>query len=136
MIAFLSLVSRLLLSNDVLIFTIMTTKKEQRRIKIKFRIRKSVNGTAERPRLSVFRSNKQIYAQVINDITGTTLASASSLGLEKLPKIEQASKVGALVAEKAKAAGVDKVVFDRNGYLYHGRVKALADAAREGGLNF
>ncbi len=114
----------------------MTTKKEQRRLKIKLRIRKNTNGTAERPRLSVFRSNKQIYAQVINDITGKTLASASSLGLEKMPKIEQAKKVGALVAEKAKAAGVDKVVFDRNGYLYHGRVQALADAAREGGLNF
>jgi large subunit ribosomal protein L18 len=114
----------------------MTTKKEQRRLKIKLRIRKNTNGTAERPRLSVFRSNKQIYAQVINDITGKTLASASSLGLEKMPKIEQAKKVGALVAEKAKAAGVEKVVFDRNGYLYHGRVQALADAAREGGLNF
>jgi large subunit ribosomal protein L18 len=114
----------------------MTTKKEQRRLKIKFRIRKSVNGTAERPRLSVFRSNKQIYAQVINDLTGTTLVSASSLGLEKMAKIEQAQKVGTLLAEKAKAAGVEKVVFDRNGYLYHGRVKALADAAREGGLNF
>ena len=114
----------------------MTTKKEQRRIKIKYRIRKSVNGTTERPRLSVFRSNKQIYAQVINDITGTTLASASSLGLEKMAKIEQAQKVGSLLAEKAKAAGIEKVVFDRNGYLYHGRVKALADAAREGGLKF
>ena len=114
----------------------MSTKKEQRRLKIKFRIRNNVNGTAERPRLSVFRSNKQIYAQVINDLTGTTLASASSVGLEKMPKIEQAKKVGALVAEKAKAAGVEKVVFDRNGYLYHGRVQALADAAREGGLNF
>ena len=114
----------------------MSTKKEQRRLKIKFRIRKNVSGTAERPRLSVFRSNKQIYAQVINDLTGKTLASASSLGLEKLPKIEQAKKVGALVAEKAKAAGVEKVVFDRNGCLYHGRVQALADAAREGGLNF
>ena len=114
----------------------MSTKKEQRRLKIKFRIRKNVSGTAERPRLSVFRSNKQIYAQVINDLTGKTLASASSLGLEKLPKIEQAKKVGALVAEKAKAAGVEKVVFDRNGYLYHGRVQALADAAREAGLEF
>ena len=114
----------------------MTTKKQERRIKIKYRVRKNVNGTAERPRLSVFRSNKQIYAQVINDVNGTTLASASSLGLEKMPKIEQAQKVGALLAEKAKAAGVDAVVFDRNGYLYHGRVKALADAAREGGLNF
>ena len=114
----------------------MTTKKEQRRLKIKMRIRKSVNGTAERPRLSVFRSNKQIYAQVINDVNGTTLASASSLGQEKLPKTEQAKKVGALLAEKAKAAGIEKVVVDRNGYLYHGRVQALADAAREGGLKF
>ncbi len=114
----------------------MTIKKVERRIKIKYRVRKNVNGTAERPRLSVFRSNKQIYAQVINDVTGTTLASASSLGLETMPKIEQAQKVGALLAEKAKAAGVTSVVFDRNGYLYHGRVKALADAAREGGLNF
>ena len=114
----------------------MTTKKQERRIKIKYRVRKNVNGTAERPRLSVFRSNKQIYVQVINDVTGKTLASASSLGLEAMPKIEQAQKVGALLAEKAKAAGVETVVFDRNGYLYHGRVKALADAAREGGLNF
>ena len=114
----------------------MTTKKQERRIKIKYRVRKNVNGTAERPRLSVFRSNKQIYAQVINDVNGTTVAAASSLGLEKLPKIEQAQKVGALLAEKAKAAGITSVVFDRNGYLYHGRVKALADAAREGGLNF
>ena len=114
----------------------MTTKKIERRIKIKYRIRKSVNGTAERPRMSVFRSNKQIYAQVINDVTGQTLASASSLGLEALPKIEQAEKVGALVAEKAKAAGITAVVFDRNGYLYHGRVKALADGARNAGLNF
>ena len=114
----------------------MTTKKEKRRMKIKFRIRKNVNGTAEHPRLSVFRSNKQIYAQVINDITGTTLASASSLGLEKMPKDEQAQKVGELIAQKAQAAGIEAVVFDRNGYLYHGRVKELADAARKGGLNF
>ena len=114
----------------------MNNKKVERRIKIKYRIRKSVNGTAERPRLSVFRSNKQIYVQVINDVTGCTLASASSVGMEAMPKIEQAAKVGALLAEKAKAAGITSVVFDRNGYLYHGRVKALADAAREGGLNF
>ena len=114
----------------------MTTKKVERRIKIKYRIRKSVNGTAERPRLSVFRSNKQIYAQVINDLTGKTLASASSLGLEKMPKKVQAAKVGELVAEKAQAAGVSAVVFDRNGYLYHGRVKELADGARKGGLKF
>ncbi len=114
----------------------MTTKKQERRIKIKYRVRKNVNGTAERPRLSVFRSNKQIYAQVINDVTGTTVAAASSLGLEAMPKTEQAQKVGTLVAEAAKKAGVSSVVFDRNGYLYHGRVKALADAAREAGLNF
>ena len=114
----------------------MTTKKVERRIKIKYRVRKNVNGTSERPRLSVFRSNKQIYVQVINDVTGQALASASSFGLEAMPKIEQAQKVGALIAEKAKAAGITSVVFDRNGYLYHGRVKALADAAREGGLNF
>ena len=114
----------------------MTTKKVERRIKIKFRIRKSVNGTAERPRLSVFRSNKQIYAQVINDLTGKTLAAASSLGLETMPKIQQAQKVGELIAQKAEAAGITAVVFDRNGYLYHGRVKELADAARKGGLKF
>lgn len=114
----------------------MTNKKVERRIKIKFRIRKRINGTAVRPRLSVFRSNKQIYAQVINDVEGKTIVSASSLGLEKLPKVQQAEKVGELVAEKAKAVGIESVVFDRNGYLYHGRVKALADAARKGGLNF
>ena len=114
----------------------MATKKVERRIKIKYRIHKRVNGSAERPRLSVFRSNKQIYAQVINDLTGQTLAAASSLGLEKMPKKEQAAKVGEMVAEKAQAAGITTVVFDRNGYLYHGRVKELADGARKGGLNF
>ena len=114
----------------------MTTKKVERRIKIKYRIRKNVNGTAERPRLSVFCSNKQIYAQVINDLTGKTLASASSLGMETMPKKEQAAKVGELLAEKAQAAGISQVVFDRNGYLYHGRVKELADGARKGGLKF
>ncbi len=114
----------------------MTTKKVERRIKIKYRIRKSVFGTAERPRLSVFRSNKQIYAQVINDIEGKTLVAASSAGLEAMPKIQQAEKVGELLAQKAIEAGVKSVVFDRNGYLYHGRVKSLADAARKGGLNF
>ena len=114
----------------------MTTKKVERRIKIKYRIRKRVNGTTERPRMSVFRSNKQIYVQIINDLTGTPLASASSLGLEAMPKKEQAAKVGELVAKKAIEAGISKVVFDRNGYLYHGRVKELADAARKGGLIF
>ena len=114
----------------------MAFNKIERRIKIKFRIRKKVVGTAERPRLSVFRSNKQIYAQVINDKAGVTLAAASSLGFEKMNKTEQAKKVGLLLAEKAKAAGVESVVFDRNGYLYDGRVQSLADGAREGGLNF
>ena len=114
----------------------MTTKKVERRIKIKFRIRKNVNGTAERPRLSVFRSNKQIYAQVINDLEGKTLASASSLGMEAMPKKEQAAKVGEMIAKNAQEAGISQVVFDRNGYLYHGRVKELADGARKGGLKF
>ncbi|MBQ0063311.1 MAG: 50S ribosomal protein L18 [Prevotella sp.] len=114
----------------------MTTKKQERRIKIKFRIRKKVNGTAECPRMSVFRSNKQIYVQIINDLTGQTLCAASSLGMETMPKIAQAEKVGEIVAQKAKDAGITTVVFDRNGYLYHGRVKAIADAARKGGLKF
>ena len=86
--------------------------------------------------MSVFRSNKQIYVQVINDLTGKTLVSASSLGMETMPKKEQAAKVGELVAQKALEAGITQVVFDRNGYLYHGRVKELADGARKGGLKF
>ncbi len=114
----------------------MTTKKIERRIKIKYRVRKNVFGTAERPRLSVFRSNKQIYAQVINDVEGKTIAAAASIALEAMPKKEQAAKVGEMIAEKAIAAGVSQVVFDRNGYLYHGRVKELADGARKGGLKF
>ena len=114
----------------------MTTKKIDRRIKIKFRIRKRISGTAERPRMSVFRSNKQIYVQVIDDLAGRTLVSASSLGMETMPKCEQAAKVGELIAKKAVEAGISKVVFDRNGYLYHGRVKELAEGAREGGLKF
>ena len=113
----------------------MITKTE-RRIKIKYRVRNKISGTAERPRMSVFRSNKQIYVQFINDLTGTTLASASSLGLEKCAKKEQAAQVGALAAKAALEAGIVTVVFDRNGYLYHGRVKELADAARNGGLKF
>ena len=114
----------------------MTTKKIERRIKIKYRVRNKISGTAERPRMSVFRSNKQIYVQVINDENGTTLCSASSLGLEACPKKEQAAKVGELIAKKALEAGITTVVFDRNGYLYHGRVKEGADAARNGGLKF
>ena len=112
------------------------TKNTNRRVRIKYRVRNKISGTAARPRLCVFRSNKQIYAQVINDLEGKTLASASSLGLEAMPKIQQAEKVGELVAQKAIEAGITSVVFDRNGYLYHGRVKSLADAARKGGLKF
>ena len=113
----------------------MTTKIE-RRTKIKYRVRNKVFGVAERPRMSVFRSNKQIYVQIINDQTGRTLAAASSLGLEAMPKKEQAAKVGEMIAKKAIEAGITTVVFDRNGYLYHGRVKEVADAARNGGLKF
>ena len=113
----------------------MTTKIE-RRTKIKYRVRNKVSGVAERPRMSVFRSTKQIYVQIINDQTGRTLAAASSLGLEAMPKKEQAAKVGELIAKKAIEAGITTVVFDRNGYLYHGRVKEVADAARNGGLKF
>jgi len=111
--------------------------KEERRIKIKRNIRGRISGTTERPRLTVFRSNKQIYAQVINDVEGKTLASASSLKItDKAPKKVIASKVGELIAQNALAAGIQAVVFDRNGYIYHGRVKELADAARNGGLKF
>ncbi len=113
----------------------MITKIE-RRIKIKYRVRNKISGTAERPRMSVFRSNKQIYVQVINDETAQTLVAASSLGLEKMPKKEQAAKVGEMIAKKAIEAGISAVVFDRNGYLYHGRVKEVADAARNAGLKF
>ena len=113
----------------------MTTKIE-RRTKIKYRVRNKVSGVAERPRMSVFRSNKQIYVQIINDQTGRTLAAASSLGLEAMPKKEQAAQVGEMIAKKALEAGITTVVFDRNGYLYHGRVKEVADAARNGGLKF
>jgi large subunit ribosomal protein L18 len=113
----------------------MTTKLE-RRIKIKYRVRNKISGTTQRPRMSVFRSNKQIYVQIINDETGTTLVAASSLGMEAMPKKEQAAKVGELIAKKALETGISTVVFDRNGYLYHGRVKEVADAARNGGLKF
>lgn len=112
-------------------------KKIARRLKIKASIRTKVSGTAVRPRLTVFRSNSQIYAQVIDDQEGKTLASASSLVVkDKMTKTEKAAKVGIAIAEAAKAAGIAEVVFDRNGYLYHGRVKSLADAAREAGLKF
>lgn len=110
--------------------------KIKRRLKIKYRVRNKVSGTAARPRMSVFRSNKQIYVQVINDDEARTLVSASSLGLEKCNKCEQAAKVGEMVAKKALEAGITAVVFDRNGYLYHGRVKEVAEAARKAGLKF
>jgi large subunit ribosomal protein L18 len=108
----------------------------------KLRIRKKVNGTPERPRLSVFRSSKHIYAQVIDDVSGSTLAHASTLSkdlkgtLEEDNKVEAAKKVGALIAKICKSKKIDQVVFDRNGYLYHGRISALAQAAREAGLDF
>ncbi|MBX7206284.1 MAG: 50S ribosomal protein L18 [Bacteroidia bacterium] len=115
----------------------MSNVKTERRIKIKKRIRSRIFGTAEKPRLSVFRSNKDIYAQIIDDVKGTTLASASSKSLkDKITKSDKAVLVGKLIAEKAREAGVETVIFDRNGYLYHGRVKCLADGAREGGLKF
>ena len=118
----------------------MANNKEFRRIRIKHRVRKVVHGTAERPRLSVFRSNRDIYVQLIDDAAGHTLASASSavagINDQKVTKMEKSALVGKAIAEKAKEAGITKVVFDRNGYLYHGRVKSLADAAREGGLIF
>lgn len=116
----------------------MAFSKVTRRAKIKRRIRKNMSGTSTMPRLSVFRSNKQIYAQVIDDSTGTTLVSATSYNNKAATgnKVDQAAAVGKEVAEKAIKAGIDKVVFDRNGYLYHGRVKSLADSAREGGLKF
>ena len=117
----------------------VASKKLKTRMRIKRRIRGKISGTAQRPRLTVFRSNKQIYAQVVDDLSGKTLASASSRTIKEaggVAKTEQAKLVGAKVAEAAKAVGVENVVFDRNGYLYHGRVKSLADAAREGGLQF
>jgi large subunit ribosomal protein L18 len=116
----------------------MALTKVNRRNRIQLRIRKKIKGTNVRPRVAVFRSNLQIYAQVIDDVAGKTLAAASSLelGKGKLTKIETATKVGKALAEKAVAAGLSEVVFDRGGYLYHGRVKALAEGAREGGLKF
>ena len=118
----------------------MALSRIERRRRIHYRIRKHVNGTAERPRLVVFRSNKQIYAQVIDDVTGTTLVSASSLdkeiNLENGGNKEAAKEVGILVAKRAIEKGITQVVFDRGGYIYHGRVKELAEGAREGGLEF
>ena len=115
----------------------MLSKKYQRRLRIRRGIRKKVAGTSERPRLSIFRSNKAIYAQLINDAEGHTLASASSRELKsKKFDLDVSKEVGKNLAAKAKADGVETVIFDRAGYLYHGKVKALADGAREGGLKF
>lgn len=119
----------------------MALTKRARRQKIKYRIRQQISGTGERPRMTVFRSNKQIYVQLVDDLTGKTLVSASSknkevAGNKSVSKGEQAKLVGKLIAEKSLAKGIKSVVFDRNGYLYHGRIKLLAESAREGGLKF
>ena len=117
----------------------MALSKLERRVRIKHRIRKVIFGTASKPRLSVFRSNKEIYAQIVDDNAGVTLVAVSSRDKEieaTGSKLEVAKVVGKSIAEKAIKAGVESVAFDRNGFLYHGRVKALADAAREAGLKF
>jgi large subunit ribosomal protein L18 len=117
----------------------MLQVKSSRRLKIKKGIRLRLTGTPERPRLSVYRSNKAIYAQIIDDVNGKTLAQASSLKTateSQANKVDQSKEVGKMIAEKALAAGIKDVVFDRNGYLYHGRIKSLAEGAREGGLQF
>ena len=116
----------------------MALTKAERRQRIKYRIRKRLSGSGERPRMTVYRSNKQIYVQLVDDVSGQTLVSASSkekeIASQKVNKIDQAKLVGKRLAEKAKEKGIESVVFDRNGYLYHGRVKNLADAARKSGL--
>lgn len=112
----------------------MTIKERQARIHK--RVRRKISGTSERPRMNVYRSNKSIYVQMIDDIAGVTLAAASSKDATEGTKTEQAKAVGLVIAERAQAAGIVKVVFDRGGYLYHGRVKAIAEGAREGGLDF
>ncbi|QBN19975.1 MULTISPECIES: 50S ribosomal protein L18 [Flavobacterium] len=116
----------------------MSLSKPERRQRIRFRIRKTVSGTATNPRLSVFRSNKEIYAQLIDDVNGVTLLAASSREkeIEKGTNVEVATAVGKLVAEKALKAGIETVTFDRGGYLYHGRIKSLAEGARAAGLKF
>ena len=118
----------------------MALTKIERRQRIRYRIRKRLSGSGNRPRMTVFRSNRQIYVQLVDDLSGKTLVSASSrekeIATQKVNKIEQARLVGRRLAEKAKEKGINTVVFDRNGYLYHGRVKNLADAARENGHKF
>lgn len=118
----------------------LKSSKEFRRFRIKKRVRKIIDGTPDRPRMSVFRSNKEIYVQLIDDLSGKTLVTASSMSKDftdgKVSHSEKAKLVGKLIAERAIQAGISTVVFDRNGYLYHGRVKSLAEAAREAGLKF
>ena len=118
----------------------MALNKKERRQRIKLKIRKTVNGTATTPRLSVFRSNSGIFAQLIDDLAGKTIVAAGSddktIKSTKVNKVDQAKLVGKLIAEKATAAGISTVAFDRNGYLYHGRIKSLAEGAREAGLKF
>ena len=118
----------------------MALSKQDRRNRLRFRIRKTISGTEQRPRLAVFRSNKDIYAQLIDDVNGKTITAASSrdkdIDASKANKSEAAKLVGKAIAEKAQKAGVETVAFDRGGYLYHGRVKSLAEGAREGGLKF
>lgn len=118
----------------------MAVNKQDRRLKIKLKLRKRIKGTAAAPRLSVFRSNAEIYAQLIDDKAGKTLLAVGSVEKSiksaKATKIEKAKLVGKLIAEKAVATGINEVVFDRNGFLYHGRIKSLAEGAREGGLKF
>lgn len=118
----------------------MAVSKQERRIKIKLKLRKTIIGSSQAPRLSVYRSNSEIYAQLIDDKGGKTLLAVASveksIQSQKTTKIEKAKLVGKLIAEKAVAQGISSVVFDRNGFLYHGRIKSLAEGAREGGLNF
>ena len=118
----------------------MALSKTDRRERLRFRIRKTVSGTTSRPRLAVFRSNKEIYAQIIDDVNGVTITAASTRDKEidasKSNKIDAANLVGKAIAEKAIKAGIESITFDRGGYLYHGRIKSLAEGAREGGLKF
>ncbi len=118
----------------------MAVNKQERRTRIKYKIRKTVKGTVASPRLSVYRSNSEIYAQLVDDLGGKTLLAVGSVDKSikssKVTKIEKAKLVGKLIAEKAVANGITSVVFDRNGFLYHGRIKSLAEGAREGGLKF
>ena len=118
----------------------MALSKTDRRDRIRFRIRKTVSGTTQRPRLAVFRSNKEIYAQLIDDVNGKTITAASSrdkdLDASNTNSVDTAKLVGQAIAEKAKSAGIESITFDRGGYLYHGRIKSLAEGAREGGLKF